>query len=368
MSLTRKFLPLLALPAALGLVFAAACGDDEEEKAPGPSGEGSPGASAAAAQTNGPPTKVTFMAGFKPQANLPFAGAYVAQEKGFFADENLEVEIRHVTTPGDNFRFLAAGEIQFSTSDAPALLEKWAGDPALPIVSIALVGQKGQQGFAVLADSGIKTPADWAGKTAGYKGSQVTPDYLAILEANGVDPSAVKEVRVGFEPQVLTEHQVDIYPVFLSNEPDTLRRLGFQTRVFEAAQYGAPTLGLTYVATADYVNEHPDTVKRFLRAALRGINYALSHREEALDIVMKYAPNEDREHQKYMLDTELQAAIIGTAYQEGIGWQTQEQWQTLHDFLVKYGGLAKPLSDIPGVFTNQFVDDIYDKGQIAPAQ
>ena len=308
------------------------------------------------------------MAGFKPQANLPFVGVYVAQEKGFFADENLQVDIKHVSTPGDNFRFLATGEVQFSTADASSLLEKWAGEPPLPIESIALIGQRGQQGFAVLADSGIQDPKDWAGKRAGYKGAQVTPDYLAILEATGVDRSTVNEVRVGFEPQVLTEHQVDIYPVFLANEPDTLRRLGFQTRVFEAAEYGAPTLGLTYVATADYVSEHPDTVRRFLRAALRGINYALNNREEALDIVMKYAPNEDRNHQRYMLDTELRGAIISTAYQEGIGWQAPEQWQALHDFLVKYGGLARPLSDISAAFTNQFVDDIYDKGQLVPPQ
>ena len=42
--------------------------------------------------------KVVFMAGFKPQANLPFVAAYVAQEKGFFAEENLDVEIRHASS------------------------------------------------------------------------------------------------------------------------------------------------------------------------------------------------------------------------------------------------------------------------------
>ena len=99
------------------------------------------------------------MAGFKPQANLPFVGAYVAQEKGFFAEENLDVEIQHVATPGDNFRLLATGQVQFSTSDATALLEKWTGDPVIEVVSLALIGQTGQQGFAVLADSGIESPA-----------------------------------------------------------------------------------------------------------------------------------------------------------------------------------------------------------------
>ena len=302
------------------------------------------------------------MAGFKAQANLPFVGAYVAQEMGFFADENLDVTIDHVATPGDNFRFLATDEVQITTADASALLEHRAGDPPLPLTSIALIGQTGQQGFAVLTDSGITTPADWAGKTAGYKGSQVTPDYLAILGANDVERSAVNEVKVGFEPQVLTEGQVDIFPVFVSNEPDTLARLGFETTVFEAADYDAPTIGLTYVATEDYVSEHADVAERFLRAALRGIAWADANREAAVDIVLEYAPEADPEHQLYMLETELDMAKDGLLDGQGIGWQTEEQWQRLHDYLVQYGALAGPLDDITPAFTADFVEDIYADG------
>lgn len=334
---------LILLALSVGAV-AVACGDDSEDTP-----------DSATATSRAEPAEIVFMAGFKPQANLPFVGAYVAQEKGFFAEEGLNVEIRH-SNPGENFRFLAAGEVQISTADASALLEKWTGDPQLPVVSVALIGQTGQQGFAVLADSGIEAPADWAGKTAGYKGAAVTPDYLAILEENGVDRSTIEEVKVGFEPQVLTEGAVDIFPVFLSNEPDTLRRLGFETNVFTAADYGAPTLGLTYIAMEDYVAENADTVGRFVRAAIRGIEYTRENPDEAIEIVMKYAPEEDPEHQRYMLDTELKMAEGGAAEDGGTGAQTREQWQALHDYLVQYGGLPEPIHDIGWVFTDQFVE------------
>ena len=329
--------------------FAAACSDDESDNDAG----GSP--TTAASETPSEPDKVVFMAGFKPQANLPFIGAYVAQEKGFFADENLEVEIRH-SNPGENFRFLAAGEVQFSTADAGSLLEKWTGDPQLLVVSLALIGQTGQQGFAVLADSGIETPSDWSGKTAGYKGAAVTPDYLAILEENRVERGSIDEVKVGFEPQVLTEGAVDIFPVFLANEPDTLQRLGFETKLFTAADYGAPTLGLTYVAMEDYISDNPDITARFVRAALKGIEYAKANPDEAIDIVMEYAPQEDPEHQRYMLDTEFDMASGGAADEGGIGAQTREQWQALHDYLVQYGGLPAPIEDPSRVFTDEFLE------------
>jgi ABC-type nitrate/sulfonate/bicarbonate transport system substrate-binding protein len=349
---TRSIWPALALVSILAVMLAA-CGDDDSA----PAGGTTTATGAASATPAGPPDKITFMAGFKPQANLPFVGAYVAKEKGFFADENLDVDIKH-STPGDNFRFLATGQVQFSTADASALLEKRTSDPPLPFVSIALIGQKGQQGFAVMADSGINSPQDWAGKTAGYKGSAATPDYLAILEANGVDRSKVHEVKVGFEPQVLTEGKVDIFPVFVANEPDTLKRLGYDTKVFQAADYGAPTIGLTYITTEDYIKQHPDTVRRFLKATLRGIRYADDHRDEAIQIVMKYAPQEQREHQRYMLDTELEAAHAGEGQTHAIGWQTQDQWQKLHDFLVKYNGLPHAINDISAVFTDRFLKEI----------
>lgn len=335
MGLRRCALLLVGLLMVSG-VFAA-CGDDDDEA--------TNGSSTATAE----PVHVTFMAGFKPQANLPFVGAYVAKEKGFFAEEGLDVEIQHVTTPGDNYPLLAAGTVQFSTADAAELLSHRASDPPVPIVSVALIGQTGQQGFAVLESSGINSPMDWAGKTAGYKGDTVTPDYLAILAANDVDRSSVSEVRTGFNPAVLSEGQVDIYPVFQSNEPDTLSRLGYPTKVFTAADYGAPTLGLTYVATDDYIAENPEVVSKFVKAAIRGIEYADENRDEAIQIVLEYAPTEDPEHQRFMLDIELAMAKEGIAEQFGIGYQTMEQWQALYDYLRQYDAIGE-LADVSKAF------------------
>jgi len=342
-----RLLPLFLLLIVPALLLA--CSDDDEGDDVG-AATTAPADEATPSPTQAPePDSVIFMAGFKPQANLPFVGAYVAKEMGFFEEENLDVEIRH-SNPGENFRFLASGEVQFSTADASALLEKWTGDPQLSVVSIALVGQTGQQGFAVLADSGIETPEDWPGKTAGYKGGSVTPDYLAILEALGIDRSSIEEVKVGFEPQLLTEGVVDIFPVFIANEPDTLQRLGFETNVFTAADYGAPTLGLSYIAMEDYIADNPGVTERFVRAALKGIQWADENRDAALDIVMEYAPQEDRDHQAYMMETELEMAKVGEYEAMGLGGQTIDQWQALHDFLIAHEGLPAPVEDLTRVF------------------
>ena len=188
------------------------------------------------------PDKVVFMAGFRAQANLPFVAAYVAQEKGYFEEQGLDVEIRHASS-GEHLKLLLSGDVDFTTAAASSVLKR-RSDPGLPIVAFALFGQQGQQAYVSMGNSGINTPKDWEGRTFGYKIS-VPPDYLAILEANGVDRSKIDEVKVGFDPRVLTEGRVDVLAVFNSNEPDTIRRLGFTVNTWEPETYGVPNLGLT---------------------------------------------------------------------------------------------------------------------------
>ena len=303
--------------------------------------------------------RVTFMAGFKPQANLPFVAAYVAKEKGYFEEQGLDVDIRHST--GEHLKLLVAGDVDVTTADANSVLKR-RSDPGLPIVAFALFGQRGQQAFAVLDQSGIRTPGDWEGKTFGYKIS-VPPDYLAILEANGVDRSKIQEVRVGFDPRILTEKQVDILAVFKSNEPDTLRHLGFEVSTFDAADFGVPTLGLTYITQADFAQTDPETVRGFLKATMKGLAFAFANTEEALDIVLRYAEKEDREHMRFMLLTEKEDAISPLTADNGLGWMTVEQWQALHDSLVEYGALASPV-DVGAAFTDRFLREIYRGGEL----
>jgi len=133
--------------------------------------------------------------------------------------------------------------------------------------------------------------------------------------------------------------------------------------VFSAATYGMPTLGLTYVTTKDYAAQHPEVVERFLKAVLHGIEWARDNRDEAVDIVLKYATGEDREHQRFMLDTELAAAESDVTRENGLGWQTAEQWQALSASLRQFGALSKPV-DANAAFSDEYLSAIYKDGQL----
>ena len=315
---------------------------------------------AAPSPTPPPIEKITFIAGFKPQADLPFVAVYMAQEKGYFRDQSLEVDIQHATS-GEHIQLLATNRAQFSTGSAGDVMKRVAS-AGVPLVSIAQIGQRDEQSFAVRADSPIKTLKDWEGRLVGYK-TTVSADYLALVSIGGIDRAKVREVAVGFDPRVLADGRVDVYPVFTANEPDTLARLGIPVRLFDPTTFGVPGLGLTLMTNQEMVQTKPDVVTRFLRASLRGLADAIADRDAAVEVVMKYATGEDRAHQRYMLDTEIEAAQNDLTRANGIGAMDRTRYVALRDFLLQYGGLTKSV-DVDAVFTDRFLKDLYKDGRL----
>jgi ABC-type nitrate/sulfonate/bicarbonate transport system substrate-binding protein len=186
----------------------------------------------------------------------------------------------------------------------------------------------------------MKTPKDWEGKTVGYKGTP-PPDLFALLSAADADVAKVNLVNVGFDPRVLTEGKVDVYPLFKSNEPYLIQKWGYEITLWDAADFGVPTLGLTYVSSEEFLANHAEELRRFLRAALRGIEYAAQNRAEAVQIVLKYSGEQsDAEHMRYMLETELRDAQTP----QGYGAQTVQQWQALAEMLLRYQALPKAIA------------------------
>jgi len=305
------------------------------------------------------PRTLHFMAGYKAQANLPFVGVYLAQTNGYFAAQGLNVEITHSSGQGEHLKLLLQGSVDVTTAASDAFLQRRS--EGLPVTAFALLGQRSDRAYAVLESSDIRSPRDWEGHLVGFK-IHPTPDYVAMLVANGVDRGRIQEVPVGFDPRLLAAGKVDVYPVFESNEPDTLQRLGVAVRLFRPTDYGVPGLGLTYLTRQELVDTDANLLERFLKATLRGIAFAREDPETATDVVMQFAPNEDRAHQLAMLRVELEMAEGPITRTNGVGWASHDQWQALHDSLLAFDGLKTPL-DVDTAFTDRILRAVYRDGR-----
>jgi ABC-type nitrate/sulfonate/bicarbonate transport system substrate-binding protein len=358
----------------VSLMLLVACGDSDDSDTATPTASAEPGASEASAtpapteaattepsatatETASDPREITFMAGFRPQANLPFVAVYVADAEGFFADEGLEVDIQHSSGQDEHLKLLLDGQIQFTTGTAAQVIRRRVDE--LPVRAVALFGQRGDQGYIATTDSGIEGPADFAGRSVGFKAGVVPAELHALLASVDLTVDDIDLQAVGFDPRVFIEGQVDVYPVFLNNEPDTVSRTGLDITVIDPHQYGIPTLGLTFLAHEDTVSNDPVLVERFLRATMRAVAFIEDNIDAAVAATLTYADGADPEHQQFLLETDLAAA----QRDDGIGRADPEQWQALLDLLLEYEVIERPI-DVNEAFVGSFVDELYESGAI----
>ncbi len=299
------------------------------------------------------------MAGFRAQANLPFVAVYAADANGYFEDEGLAVTIRHSSGADEHLKLLLERDAQFITGTAAQALRRQAD--GLPVRAIALFGQRGDQGFVARADSGIEGPADFEGRSVGFKAGVVPAELHALLATADLSVDDVRLQAVGFDPRVFIEGQVEVYPVFLNNEPDTIRRAGLEITVIDPHDHGVPTLGLTYLAHEGTLAEDPELVERFLRAALRGALWARDHVGEAVELTLSFAEGADPDHQRFLLETDLANAERA----DGLGRSTPAQWVALAEVLIRHDVLEGPV-DAPAVFDTTAIEAIYATGVPLP--
>lgn len=217
---------------------------------------------------------------------------YVAMEKGFFRDENLEVSV----VPGlgtDNARLLASGQIDYSGSEITGNMigRIVAG---FPVKIVAVTSQSTQAAIATLADSGIANPKGLEGKTlADLPASIVIRLFPLFAKRAGVDAAKVNIVPGSPQtlPSLLATGRVDAIGQFTVGKPTLAAASGGRdVRMLKYSQYLKGLLGNGIVTTDERIRTKPDEVRRFTRAILKGLNYAIDNPAEAGRIMQKYVP------------------------------------------------------------------------------
>ncbi|MDF1596170.1 MAG: ABC transporter substrate-binding protein [Acidimicrobiia bacterium] len=330
----------LATLVTLTLLVAACAGDAATTTT-----EAAPADTTAAAAE---PVAVSLRLPWFPSAQ--FAGDYVALEKGFFAEEGLDVTINPGGFDINSITLVAAGSDTFGLHDTNSLL--FANAEGIPLITVATFLQKHPGAIMALADSGFESLADLEGKTIGFQEGGPWQLTQAMLVKNGIDPDSLRQVAVGFDLTPLFEGTIDLITVFSTNEPMLAEQQGFETTVFVPYDYGVETSANALFTTKEYRDANPDTVCAMVRAIARGWEYALDNPEEAADIVVAVDPdNLDRDKELKSLAAIEDDVRTPDAIANGIGSMTLDRWQTAEDVLGEYGGLTVDI-DLTSVYTD----------------
>ncbi len=227
--------------------------------------------------------------------NPDHAPILVAQARGYFADAGLEVEIIAPADPNDPPKLVAAGQAEIAISYQPQL--HMQVDQGLPLARVGTLVATPLNSLVVLADSGIQSIADLAGRKVGFSVGGFEDALLgAMLARHGLAKDAVELVNVNFAltPALLSGQVDGVIGAFRNFELNQLELEGRPGRAFYPEEEGVPVYDeLIFLANAGSLED--DRLPRFLDAVEAGVLYLVNHPDESFALFTEGRPELDDE-------------------------------------------------------------------------
>lgn len=306
-------------------------------------------------KASAPKDKVTMQ--FAWLHTTEYAGFYLAVEKGYYADENLDVKLVAGGYGIDSVKEVTENRAQFGISRGTNMVV--ARSKGQDVIAVSTIFRKSPWFLGSLKEAGITTPQDLEGKTVGIETGD--PNYIenvqlmAMLKNLNVDTSKIKFVARDFADPIVNDLQsgktnVDA-AMFGTEDPVKAQLRGVELNAIYYSDYGMDSYANLIFANGDFIKKNPDLTARFVRATLRGYQYALGHADEAVTATLKYDPKLDAKTETGMMKAEI--PVIDTGDQP-IGWMDANVWQNTADILLA-GGFIPSAVDVKSLFTNEFI-------------
>lgn len=205
--------------------------------------------------------------------NALHAFIYTAIQKGYYAEEGLQVNIRFPSNSNDALSLVAAGRADIGVYYQQDIIQARANQH-VPVKSIGAIVQGPLNIVLSLRDRGIHSPADLVGKTVGYAGTELSEEIIAsMMKYVGASESDVHLIDVGFDlMSSMTTGNVDAtIGCLVNHEVPQLEKEGFEVSYFPLDEYGVPTYyEAVFLASDRMIDQDSDTLRAFLRASARG--------------------------------------------------------------------------------------------------
>jgi len=280
---------------------------------------------------------------------------YYGKEKGYFAEQDIDLTINEGRGSVAAAQAIAAGSDTFGMADAGTLMLTASKGAEIKAV-MSLLNTSGF-GIISLEETGIKSPADLQGKRLAISaGDALTQLFPALAKANNIDASKVNLVQMDPAAKVVAvlEKRVDALLGGIDDQFFLIEQKGPKAAALRFADHGANTVGITIIANEATVKSKPDLVKRFVAAATRSWDEAKKNPEAAVDAALKVKPELNKESTLKQLKVDLDLLDTPATKGKGVGFAADADWETTKRLLTEYRDLKtdKPAS---AFYTNEFL-------------
>ncbi|MEA3376570.1 MAG: ABC transporter substrate-binding protein [Chloroflexota bacterium] len=285
-------------------------------------------------------------------ANVQFAPWYVAVERGYFAQEGIELEFDYGDYDTKGVQLVAAGWTPFAIASGDQVLKARA--QGMPVVTFVNWWRRFPVAVVALRDSGIKEPSDLEGRKVGIPETFGAASYIgwkALASATDLNEEHVDLEVIGYAAlENLTVARVDAAVVYANNEPVQLRQRGYETNLILVADY-APLISNGIITSEQVLADKPELVRAFARAFLRGLEETMNDPDAAFEICKEYVEGleDNEEMQRAVLE-----ASLGYWRGEPLGHSNPEAWENTVEVMER-ADILEGNVEPEEAFTNAFL-------------
>ena len=249
------------------------------------------------ALSQGARTKITLSILFIPRGD--YAAYYLANERGYYAEQGIDLTIKHVLGNAFAFQMLSAGNAEFAHADIVQMLQLQGKNPEPHMRSVAVVSDKIPLSLFYLKGRGISKPADLEGRTIVNSPGSTTPALIKLFaKANGFDDNKIlwKSAAANAKVALMLQGQADAVSIYLPALPSTAAKVpaGQELGSFNFGDFGVDIFGDGMIVTEKYLREKPAVAKAFVQASMKGYKDSFADPAAAIDALIKAHPEIDR--------------------------------------------------------------------------
>ncbi|MFH0730331.1 MAG: GAF domain-containing protein [Pseudomonadota bacterium] len=261
-----------------------------------------------------------------------FAGYYAAVEKGFYRDAGFDVTIVEGASDKRPIKEVISGRANYGVARSELLLNRLLGQP---VVALAAVFQHSAVILLAKKESGITSPHNMIGKRVMLLPGNDAAEYLAMFKSEGTSLDKIDIIPSTYNIKDLIDGKTDVFNAYKTNEPFYLEQKGIPASIISPITYGIDFYGDCLFTSEQEIKKHPDQVRAFRAASLRGWEYAMAHSEEIVDVIAsKHGVKKSRDH--LMFEAEAIRKLMLPDLVE-IGLMNPGRWQRMADTYVALG-------------------------------
>jgi len=308
-------------------------------------------------------TKVRFTLDWIPgSTHAPFL---IALQNGYYKTEGLDVSIDRGKGSAEVVRQLASGVYDIGFPDINVLMDFDSKNPAQSMPIVMMGHEQAPAAIVVLKSSGITAPKQLEGKTLGSAANDSTFKLFPIFaKLNDIDASKVRIqfIEPALREALLARKTVDAIPGQIFNAILELKAKGVKeddVAYFMYKDYGLDIYGNGVAVSPTFLKEHPDAIKAFLRATIKGARDMVRDPELAVQAALKTEPLLNPDIERERLKLALACCILTkTVTEHGYGGMDQARLKKSIGIISQGYGLPRQPSP----------EEMYDPSFLPPEQ